>query len=198
MTEKQIENIKKKIKSHRAKLTGEKRKFGWYDDSYGRRYVIAELYIKIQDHKGALRYFNWFEKEFKEDIGFPDFLFYWTATLYENDKIKKARQLAYKTLFSNIYLIEAVCAKTPRYLDYKGYSNIDTLEFADSMKQTCIKNTSDNFRSWIQEFSSCDEYEKVLNEYVSLNKLIVDERPGKIRSELLDHRRALEKKYTND
>lgn len=45
MTEKQIERLKQKIKKERAALSAEKRKFGWFDDSYGRRYYIADLYI---------------------------------------------------------------------------------------------------------------------------------------------------------
>ena len=72
MTERQIESIRKKIKKNRAVLAAEKRKFGCYDDSHGRRYLIALLYTMIKDYKGALKYFNWFDKEFPDDTGFPD------------------------------------------------------------------------------------------------------------------------------
>ncbi len=86
MTEKQIERIKKKIRSCRAQLSAEKRKYGAYDDSRGIRYIIPELYLKLEDYKGCLRYFNWFQKEFIDDCGFPDFLLQWTFVLFQNKK----------------------------------------------------------------------------------------------------------------
>ena len=49
MTEKQIEKIKKQIRSLRAKLAAEKRTHGWYDDSRGYRFIIPGLYLQIED-----------------------------------------------------------------------------------------------------------------------------------------------------
>lgn len=49
MTEKQIAKVKSKIRSLRARLSAEKRKFGGYDDSRGIRYVIAELHLKNKE-----------------------------------------------------------------------------------------------------------------------------------------------------
>jgi len=56
MTEKQIEKIKLSIKKHRTALTAEKRKFGGFDDSAGRRYYISDLFLRIADYKGAITY----------------------------------------------------------------------------------------------------------------------------------------------
>ena len=53
MTDKQIEKIKLSIKKHRAALTAEKRLYGGFDDSAGRRYYISDLYMKIADYKGV-------------------------------------------------------------------------------------------------------------------------------------------------
>ena len=198
MTEKQIENTKKKIRSHRAKLNGEKRKFGCYDDSYGRRYLIAELYVKIADFKGALNYFKWFEKEFEDDIGFPEFLLFWALTLFENKKIDKAKQKTFAVLFSNIYLLEILCEKKPRYLDFKGNSNIVTLDFAESVKLNCMKLLTDNFRLWLKEFIENEEYEEALAEFVSLDNLLQDERPGDMRSNLIEQGQIMKNKYIMD
>ena len=43
-----------KIKKYRGALAAERIKFGWFDDSGGRRYKILELYINIDDYKGHL------------------------------------------------------------------------------------------------------------------------------------------------
>jgi hypothetical protein len=48
MTEKQIEKIRLSIKKHRSALTAEKRKFGGFDDSAGRRYYIFDfMYVYL-------------------------------------------------------------------------------------------------------------------------------------------------------
>ena len=71
MTEKQIEKIKLSIKKHRTALTAEKRLYGGFDDSAGRRYYISDLYMRIADFKGAITYKKWFDKNFPDDIGGP-------------------------------------------------------------------------------------------------------------------------------
>lgn len=195
MTEKQIEKIKKTIRSHRSKLSAEKRKFGWYDDSGGRRYVIAELYMKIGDYKGAINYFNWFDKEFSEDIGYPDFNLYKAAAYFENKKMDKAARETFYTLFSNVFLIEMICKNPVDHIKYKGYSNLQTKEFAEYTLKTCLTVLSEDFKTWLCEFICKEEYQNVLKEYVALNKLISDESAGATRNNLLNQQRLFVSKW---
>ena len=93
MTEKQAEKIQLKIKKIEAELAADKRRWGgFYDDSRGVRYLPTELYVKLQDWNGGLRYMRWFEKNFPDDIGFPDFLFEWTIILFKKGKLKEAEK----------------------------------------------------------------------------------------------------------
>ena len=69
MTLAQIIRIQTKIKKYRAMLTAERTRFGWYDDSGGRRYKILELFISIDDYKGALVYLRWFLKNSQMTLG---------------------------------------------------------------------------------------------------------------------------------
>ncbi|MCB9000337.1 MAG: hypothetical protein H6540_09800 [Bacteroidales bacterium] len=186
MTEKQIEKIKSDIKSHRAALAAEKRRFGWYDDSYGRRYIIAELYMKIMDYQGALRYFKWFGKIFDDDIGSPEFNLFWAATLFENNKIEQAEQKTFETVFSNIYLIEMICGNTINDGGFEGYSNLETEKFAKEILSQCIKYISKEFRSWLCEFIQTEKYQTALINYLALNKQIRVENPGEKRTALLN------------
>lgn len=74
MTEKQAEKLQLKIKKIKAELAADKRRWGgFYDDSRGLRYLPPELYVKLQDWHGGLRYLKWFEKNFPDDIGFQIF-----------------------------------------------------------------------------------------------------------------------------
>lgn len=84
MTLKQREQVAIKIAKIKKALAADKKRWGgFYDDSRGLRYLVPELSLKIQDYSGAQRYFNWFNKNFPEDSGYPVFLFEWAITLFK-------------------------------------------------------------------------------------------------------------------
>jgi hypothetical protein len=49
-----------------------------------------KYYVQLGDYAGGLRYTRWFDKNFPDDIGYPDFLFEWTIILFRNAKLKEA------------------------------------------------------------------------------------------------------------
>ena len=186
MTEKQIEKVKKQIRSFRSKLTAEKRKFGAYDDSRGIRFIIADLYLQIQDYKGALRYFNWFEKEFQTDSGFPDFNLAWTITLFKNKKYDLALKKAYTTAFSNTYLFDLILGKKPMVIEKSELINWETLEFVMQIKPYWKRMITQDFKEWLKKITAQKDFKKNINNYIGLQKLIVDEPVGYKRSEMID------------
>lgn len=198
MTEKQIEKIKKKIRSYRALLSAEKRKFGGYDDSRGTRYVIAEFYIRIKDFKGAQRYYNWFAREFDQDVGFPDFNLFWAMTLYENKKITEAIRKVYKTVFSNTYLLDLICDKNPQSIDKSETWGAESLSYAKQIEDECKKIITPGFKNWVCEVIETDDFKNNMNRFISLQKLIKDENPGKQRNALLNASGTLEKELTGE
>jgi len=91
MTEKQIDRIKLKIDKYKKELLSDKKQWGgWYRDGQGIRNLIPALYIQISDFKGAMRYFNWFNKNFSDDSCYPIFLFEWTFVLLKSNKLKRS------------------------------------------------------------------------------------------------------------
>lgn len=186
MTEYQIEKIRKQIRSLRAKLLAEKRKHGWYDDSRGSRFIIPDLYLQIEDYKGALRYFNWFEKEFEMDSGFPDFNLAWTITLYKNKKNELAIKKLYTTAFSNTYLIDLIFGNKPLTIDKSELINWESLNFAIETEKYWKRMLTPDFLDWLKDVTSQDDFKKNIADYVGLKKLISYEKTGKERERLLN------------
>ena len=197
MTEKQIENIKKKIKVCRARLTTEKRMFGGYDDSQGLRYYIPELYLKIKDFKGALVYFRWFAKAFPDDIGYPDFNLFWAATLFENNKIPDAIKKSYATAFSNTYFLDLISGRETVQIDKSEPIGFETLDYAKSAYEDCIEFITLEFQVWISNLSELDEFKNNVNKFISIQKLIKDEPTGQLRTELLQTSRNFTRQLTD-
>ena len=120
MTENQKNRIKVKISKIKKALSADKKFWGgYYHDGGGLRYVQPELYIKIQDFTGALRYFNWFDKNFPDDIGAPIFLFEYALTLFKTKRIEKAESKILESLNLNQYIIDF-------YLDRNAIINLDS------------------------------------------------------------------------
>ena len=189
MTEKQIEEIRTKIRSNRARLRAEQKKYGTCRDSEGKRYYIAELYAKIRDFKGALRYFRWFEEEFPQDIGHPLFHFIWTVALVENNRTEEAKKKAYTIAFSNTYLFDLLLDRPVKQMDKSELISFESLKFAEEIKEICKKYGTERFFSWLAEFVESDEYRNNLNAFINLSKKIKHTEQGEERRNLLKQER---------
>jgi hypothetical protein len=192
MTEKEIDKIKNLIKVYKSRLSGEKKRFGGYFDNGGVRYKIPELYIQLGDYKGALTYFSWFEREFPDDAGFPFFDMFWSFTYYKNKKEKDAIRLAYRTAFSNIYMIDLLCNKP--IINDKSESH--DIVYARELVKWCEKLLTRDFKEWICNLNETEEFKDNMNRYISLQKLIDDESLSESRSDLIDESYRLERKLT--
>ena len=147
MTDKQKQKVRAKIHKLRRTLTDEKRKFGWFDDSRGLRYLPTSLYVKISDYDAGLKYLKWFNKNFPDDIGFPEFLFESTVILFKTGNIKAAERYALKTYFSNTFIIDKYFSKEPEKADKKVSISF---QLADYVKNFNYPHGEDEF---LQEFS---------------------------------------------
>jgi hypothetical protein len=91
MTPKQQERLKNKIKLIKSELAKDKKIWGGqYHDGRGLRYLPTSLYIQLDDISGGLRYVNWFDKNFQDDIGSSLYIFESILILYKSKKIKEA------------------------------------------------------------------------------------------------------------
>ena len=196
MTEKQIEKIRLSIKKHRTALTSEKRKFGGFDDSAGRRYSISDLYMRISDYKGAITYKKWFDKNFPDDIGSPLLSLNWSIAYFGLGQITETKIYTVDTAFQNIYLHGLLLDSEVSRIDMyeHGY---DMLEFAKSMIKDCKKVSTQPYLDWLAIFMETDEYKESTNKFIALNKLLKDENNQEKRIELLNHIRDLENMNKN-
>ena len=103
---KQAERLRKKIADIKRKLAAEKKKFGCYDDSGGKRYQPLKYFIQLGDNAGGLTYLRWFTKNFPDDSGFPVFLFEWNIILFKSGKTKEAERKAFQAFCANTYMFD--------------------------------------------------------------------------------------------
>lgn len=191
MTPKQIEKIQIKIKKIRTALAVEKRKFGCYDDSRGKRYLPPHLFIKIEDYKGGLVYLRWFKKNFPDDIGFPDFLFEWTLILFKNGKLQDAKQKAFETYFSNSYLFDKFFGREIIPIEKYEYSNLSTTEFVQYFNYSSEQVEFADFSEWLLEYENSERFQKIKEKYIEINKRLLHEEDTELSGYLLGQIRQL-------
>jgi len=186
MTPKQIERIKKKIIVIKRELAPDKRRCGgFFDDSRGLRYLPPELYLKLNDYSGALRYFNWFKKNFPDDIGFPIFLFEWTITLFKTQQIKEAEKKALQTFSSNIYLLDKFLEKESLEINKLENSNWASADLVQNLQYSKDKKELTEFADWLGIFVTNEKFCKFANKFIELKVKLKMEPVGQKRTALV-------------
>jgi len=187
MTDKQIEKVIAKIEKYKKALAADKKHWGGqYHDGQGIRYIIPAQFIKIKDYKGGLKYLNWFEKNFPDDSGYPIFLFEWTLILFKCDKLIDAEKKAHRTFFSNTYLFDKFLQKEPLELDKNESSNWEYQLLADNFTYTSKDPEFIEFASWTAMILSRREFFDKANEFIEIERELVNEPVGKRRTELVN------------
>ncbi|WP_298766671.1 hypothetical protein [uncultured Polaribacter sp.] len=192
MTPKQVERIQNKIKKIKRELAKDKKHWGgFYHDGKGLRYMPPELYLKLKDYSGALRYFNWFEKNFPEDSGFPIFLFEWTITLFKKNKIKLAEKKALETFYSNTYLIDFFLENKLLNFDKSESSNWEYSSLVENLEYS--QNTEEliDFSEWLKEFTKTKTFYGFANNLIEIETKLKNEPIGKKRSKLVSEKYQL-------
>ena len=191
MTDKQVEKAKAKIKKIRATLAAEKRKIGCYDDSRGLRYLPTELYIKLADYSGGLTYLKWFDKNFPDDSGFPNFLFEWTVLLYKTGDILGAEKKALQTFFSNSYIFDKFFNRPYQKVDKYENSNWENSSLADELEYS--KNQPDllDFTNWLDNYLATEKFKTASDKFIDINKRLKNEQDQETRTYLFRHLRQI-------
>ena len=168
MTPKQAERIRAKIIQIKKELAADKRRWGgFYDDSRGLRYLPPALYIKLGDYSGANRYFNWFAKNFPDDIGYPIFLFEWTLTLFKTQKMALAEQKALQTFRANTYLFHAFLQRPPHGRNIREWSNWASQELAEDLPYAKTDKELTDFAEWLEAFMGSEGFQRFTEDFLA-------------------------------
>lgn len=186
MTPNQKQKLELKIKRIKAALAAEKRKFGWYDDSRGLRYVPLGLYLKLQDYKRGLAYTRWFSKAFPDDAGFPEFLFEWAVVLYMNGKFRETERKAMECYFRNVYLFDKFFGRPIQpIVEMASYSNVSEPGYLDDFPYSSSDEWLKPFGRWLKEFEGSEKFKSIAKRYSDARIRLKTEEDPKMRHYLV-------------
>ncbi len=183
--------IYSRIEQYKKVLRSEKRKFGCYDDSYGRRLLIGPLYLLANDTDGALKYYKWYEKNFPDDSGEPFMYLCWTLTLYRAGQIEKAKTKLMRTMFSNLYILPFLFKENQSDYHFRPGSNWEANEYLEFLPVEYLAQWREEEIRWAREIYYSEDATMFRSRYVEIEMELTNERPGPRRTALVKELSAI-------
>jgi hypothetical protein len=187
------QKIRSRLRSYERKLQKEKKEYGYYDDGAGKRYQIGPHYMLLDDNDGALAAFEWFEKEFPDDVGEPGHFLCWSLALHRaGNEIGAARKLR-QTMFSNLYLVPRLLGSPIAELDIWHGSSDAEPSYAEHIHEPYLQLWSDTEREWASRLYHSPGFQSVRARYIEISRLLDTTPPGAERSRLVKEMHGLER-----
>ena len=150
MAQTEQQKIRSRLRNYERKLQQEKKKYGFYRDGAGKRYQVGPHYMLLDDNDGALAAFQWFEKEFPDDVGVPAHFLCWSLALYRaGNEIGAAKKLR-QTMFSNLYLVPRLLGSPIAELDIWHCTSDAELSHAEHVHEPYLQLWNDEERDWAE------------------------------------------------
>ena len=147
-------------------LEKERVSFGRINDSSGKRYRAGVFFLLSGDLKRAGETFDWFYKEFPDDVGEPVFHLYSALAAYRQGKPIKARTRRLDTMLSNIFLLPHLAGQPFNAPDIWYQSNWHQESYLLEVEELLHEPTSEE-RAWIASELSSDTFVTLRDGYIA-------------------------------
>ena len=185
MPQTEEQKIRSRLRSYERKLQKEKEEYGFYRDGAGKRYQVGPHYMLLDDNDGALAAFQWFEKEFPDDVGEPGHFLCWSLALHRaGNEIGAAKKLR-QTMFSNLYLVPRLLGSPIAELDIWHGSSDAELSHAEYVPKAYLQLWTKEERDWAKGLYQSPGFQSARERFIEIARALDTTRPGPERSRLV-------------
>ena len=184
--------IKATIARYRRLLNKEWKDHNFISDGAGKRFMIGPLYLRIDDTKGAMAHYKWFEKMFDGDSGEPFHRMGWTLTLHRSGFDNAAERMLLIAMLKNLYLFPILFGEDPPVVDGWQGSNWEVLEYITDAPKWMLNLWTADELSWAKSIYYSDQAVRIRERYITIYQFLELERPGDKRSKLVNESMKLE------
>ncbi len=184
--------IKATITRYRRLLNIEWKDHHFISDGAGKRYMIGPLYLRIDDTKGAMAHYQWFEKMFDDDSGEPFHRMGWTLALYRNGLDQDAERMLLITMLQNLYLFPVLFGENPQVEDGWHGSNWEELDYITEAPKWMLTLWTEDELEWAKTIYYSARAKQIRDRYITISQFLELERPGEKRSKLVKESMKLE------
>ncbi len=187
------QKIRSRLRSYERKLQKEKKEYGFYRDGAGKRYQVGPHYMLLDDNEGALAAFEWFDKEFSDDVGEPGHFLCWSLALHRaGNEIGAAKKLR-QTMFSNLYLVPRLLGSPIAELDIWHGSSDAEPSYAEHVHEPYLQLWTEAEREWAEGLYESPGFQSARERFIEIARALDTTRPGPERSRLVEEMHKLER-----
>ncbi len=160
--------LRSRISSYMSSLNKEKRSFGYINDSGGKRYLLFSLYFVLNDLKKSQEYFEWYKKEFSDDIGEPIQKLCWALSLHRLKHAIEAKQMLAETMLSNLYLIPRLLGQAVEEYDIWHSSNYENIAYIEYLPKEVRDSMNEFDFQWMNALYESFEFRRIRQRYIKI------------------------------
>lgn len=175
--------IKERIRRYENSLRKEFKQFRYISDGYGKRYLIGPMYLLVGDTAGAVKYFEWYEQQFPDDIGEPFHWLCWALALYQSNDRANAARILRRAMLSNLYLLPGLLGIEQPVLELRHGSNWAEKEYVEQGPVELLRLWDEQALAWAKELYQSEGFQKVRERSIELLQRLSTEPVGPQRSE---------------
>jgi len=183
--------LKSRISSYKSAMNKEKRVHGYINDGAGKRYVLFCFYFILNDLKKSEEYFEWYQKEFDDDIGEPVQKLCWAITLHRIGKESEAKYRLADLMLANLYFIPQVVGQSVTEYDIRHSTNYESIDYFESLPKEVLQNITEPEMEWLCELYDSLEFRRVRKRYIDIFKELEGTEDREVRGRLFDESRSL-------
>jgi hypothetical protein len=183
--------LKSRISSYKSSLNKEKKDYGHINDGSGKRYLLFCLYFVLNNLKKSEGYFEWYKKEFPDDIGEPVQKMCWAISLHRIQKDDEAKYMLGELMLSNLYLIPHLIEQEVQEYDIWHSSNYERIDYIDYIPEKVLESITDNEVLWIRTLYESFEFRRIRKRYIEIYHDLKNTKKIEARKELLNESYSL-------
>ena len=187
-TEKKLRSM---ISRYKSALSKEKREHGYINDGSGKRYLLFYFYFILDDLNKSQEYFEWYKKEFSDDVGEPIQKLCWELSLYRMKKEDAAKHMLADAMLSNLYLIPSIMGQEVKEYDIWHSSSDEDIDYVEYVPEEIRKNIKDPEIQWMDTLFNSFEFRRIRKRYIEIYHDLQHTKQIEERTKLLDESYSL-------
>lgn len=178
--------LRSRISSYKSALNKEKKRFGHINDGAGKRYLLFALFFVLNDLKKSEQYFQWYAKEFADDIGEPVQKLCWAISSYRMDRLDEARYRLADLMLTNLYIIPKLLGENiKKYYIWQSSSDAD-YDFYDYIYDEILAAITADDKKWIKTEYDSAVFQRIRQRYIEIFGQLKSVKDMPLRKKLLN------------
>jgi hypothetical protein len=178
--------LRSRISSYKSALNKEKKTFGHINDGAGKRYLLFALFFVLNDLKKSEQYFQWYTKEFDDDVGEPVQKLCWAISLYRMDRLDEARYRLADLMLTNLYMIPRLLGENIKKYDIWHSSSDADYDFYDYIYDEILAAITADDKKWIKTEYDSAEFQRIRQRYIEIFGQLKSVKDMPLRKKLLN------------